>query len=109
MEDLPARLAGPKVAKTRMLAPTVLWGLTLGEPDGSGLGVAIRTVRLSSPAEAAGIKAGDVLTTLDGRWTTTVADAYAAAHGVLRGQSAEAVVLRDAKELRFQVRPVDGI
>ncbi len=109
MEDLPERLAGPRVAKTRILAPTALWGLTLGEPDGSGRGVAIRTVRPGSPAEAAGLKGGDLLTTLDGRWTATVADVYAAAHGSAPGRPAEVVVLRDGKEMRLTVRPVDGI
>ncbi len=109
MEDLPARLAGPKVARTRVLAPTALWGLTLGDPDGSGRGVAIRTVRPGSPAEAAGLKAGDLLTTLDGRWTTTAADAYAAAHGAAPARPSEAIVLRDGQELKFSVRPVDGI
>ncbi len=109
MEDLPAKLAGPKVARTRILSPTSLWGLTLGEPDPSGLGVAIRTVRAASPAEAAGLKPGDLLTTLDGRWTTTVADAYAAAHGATPGQPAEVVVRREGQEIRLQVRPVEGI
>ena len=109
MEDLPAKLAGPKVARTRILAPTSLWGLTLGEPDPSGRGVAIRTGRAAAAAEAAGLKAGDLLTTLDGRWTTTAADAYAAAHGATPGQPAEVVVRREGQEIRLQVRPVEGI
>jgi hypothetical protein len=38
MKDLPERLAGPKIARKKYLAPTGLWGLTLGEAveDGSG-------------------------------------------------------------------------
>ena len=86
IKDLPDRLAGPKVARRRVLAPAGLWGLTLGEPVDDGAGVAIKTVRPGSPAEAAGLKPGDVLTTLDGRWTTNVADAYAAAAAATPGR-----------------------
>ncbi len=32
IKDLPDRLAGPKIAKRRVLAPAGVWGLTLGEP-----------------------------------------------------------------------------
>src|SRR5205085_451388 len=72
IEELPGRLTGPKVARKRVLAPGGLLGLTLGEPTEAGSGVAIKSVRAGSPAEAAGLKAGDVLTALDGRWTASV-------------------------------------
>ena len=109
IKDLPDRLAGPKVAKRRVLAPSGLWGLSLGEPAADGSGVRIESVRAGSPAEAAGLKVGDLLTTLDGRWTTTVADVFAAAGGVPAGRDAEVVALRDGQEVRLVVRPVGGI
>jgi hypothetical protein len=109
LKELPDRLAGPKIAKRRVLAPSGLWGLTLGDPVDSGTGVAIKTVRPGSPAEQAGLKPGDVLTTLDGRWTSNTADAYLAANDVPPGQAVEAVVSRDGKELKVQVKPVGGI
>lgn len=109
MKELPGRLAGPKVARRRVLAPSGLWGLTLGEPAADGSGVAIKTVRPGSPAEQAGLKGGDVLTTLDGRWTASTTDAYHAANGATPGEAVEAVVLREGKELKVQVKPVGGI
>ncbi|WP_435008617.1 PDZ domain-containing protein [Tundrisphaera lichenicola] len=109
VKELPDRLMGPKVARRRVLAPAGLLGLTLGDPVKDGSGIAIRAVRPGSPAETAGLRPGDVLTTLDGRWTTSLADAYAAAHGSTPGQSVEAVVLRDGQEVRVQVKPVGGI
>lgn len=109
LKDLPERLAGPKIAKRRVLAPGGLWGLTLGDPVDSGTGVAIKTVRPGSPAEVAGLKVGDVLTTLDGRWTSNAADVYVAATGATPGQAVEVVVLRDGKELKLPVKPVSGI
>ncbi|HEU5116531.1 MAG TPA: aspartyl protease family protein, partial [Isosphaeraceae bacterium] len=69
MKDLPTRLAGPKKAKTLVLAPHGLFGLSVGEPRG-GLkspGVPVSAVLNGSPAQEAGLKAGDVLVSLDGR------------------------------------------
>ena len=62
-----------------------------------------------SPAARAGLKPGDVLTTLDDRWTTSVADAYAAAADVEPGRDVRVVILRDGKEQTLTVRPADGI
>lgn len=107
MKDLPERMMGPRVASRRMLAPQGFWGLTLGEP--SGQGVLVKAVAVGSPAEVSGVKVGDVLTTLDGRWTTTLADAYAAAAGVAPGTSVAAVVVREGKDLALSVSPRDGI
>ena len=107
MKDLPERMMGPRVATKRVLAPQGFWGLTLGDP--SGQGVLVKSVAAGSPAEVSGLKAGDLLTTLDGRWTTTVADAYAAAAGVAPGTLGAVVVVRDGKEMALSVSPRDGI
>lgn len=107
MKDLPERLLGPKVAESRVVAPRGLWGLTLDEP--TELGVPIKAVLAGSPAANAGLRPGDVLTTLGGRWTTTVADTFAAAAAVSPGQAAPVVVLRDQKERTLTVTPSDGL
>ena len=110
LRELPDRLAGPKTARRRVLAPRGLWGLRLGQPTGGieSPGVPIREVLPDSPAARAGLKPGDVLTTLDDRWTTSVADAYAAAADVPPGRDASVVILRDGKEQVLTVRPADG-
>jgi hypothetical protein len=110
MKDLPDRLAGPKVARKRVLAPGGVFGLSVGEPEG-GLeapGVPVVSVLEGSAADAAGLKPGDVLTSLDGRWTASVADAYAAAAGARPGRPVEAVVLRDGRERTLSVTPREG-
>jgi hypothetical protein len=111
MKTLPERLAGPKVAREVVLAPGGLWGMVVAEPDAKaklGDGLTITAVSPGSPAEAAGLKPGDLLTTLDGRWTANIPDVYAAAAGVPAGKPAEVVVVRDGKELTLTVAPKPG-
>lgn len=112
LKDLPARLAGPKVARRRVLAPQALFGLTVAEPAadevGDGDGVTIGAVAPGSPAEAAGLKPGDLLTTLDGRWTTSSVDVYFASSTIPAGRPVEAVVRRDGKLLTLTVTPAEG-
>ena len=93
MKDLPTKLAGPKVSAKRVLSPGGIIGMAVGEPGEGPSGVPIISVLADSPAAAAGLKPGDVLTTLDGRWTTSVADAYAAAESLTPGKATEVVVV----------------
>jgi hypothetical protein len=111
MKDLPERLSGPKIARHRILAPKGLWGLTVGErrADAPAPGVPILAVLPDSPAARAGLRPGDLLTTLDGRWTTSLADTYAAAAATPAGQAVEVIVLRDGHERTFTVTPAEGI
>lgn len=97
-------------AAKRVLAPSGFWGLVLqpaDDPDAPGVKVA--EVRKGSPAESAGLKAGDLLTTLDGRWTVGIADTYAAAAKVEAGREVEVVVRRDGQEKTLRVAPRAGL
>jgi len=109
--ELPDRLAGPKTIRRRVLAPGGFWGLRLARTTGNinSAGVPIVAVLPGSPAALAGLQPGDVLTTLDNRWTTSVADVYAAVADVQPGRDVSVVILRDGKEQTLTVKPVDGI
>lgn len=106
--ELPDRLAAPKEAKRRVLAPEGVFGLSVTEPGGESTGVTVASVSAGSAAEAAGLKPGDLLTTLDGRWTATVADVFAAASTVEPGRAVEAAVVREGKTLTLTVTPREG-
>jgi len=110
MKDLPGKLAGPKTGKDVVLAPMGVWGLSVAKAEGEDAtrGVRIAAVAPGTPAEGAGLKPGDLLTTLDGRWTASVADAYAAASTAPAGQAVEVVVVRDGKEVTLTVTPRAG-
>jgi len=110
MRELPDRLAGPKTVRRTVTAPGGLWGIRLGPVEGgvSSPGTPIAEVLGDSPAQAAGLKAGDVLTTIDGRWTTSPGDVYEAAAAVPAGRSVPVGVLRDGQERVIELRPADG-
>jgi hypothetical protein len=111
MKDLPARLSGPKTSRTLVLSPRSLWGFVVDEPSEglSSRGVPIRRVVAGSPAETAGLKVGDTLVAIDGRWTTSVADAYTAAQAIAPGHPARVVILHDGTEVELTLTPVEGI
>ena len=112
LRELPDRLAGPKTARRRVLAPGGLWGLRLGKPTGGidSPGVPVAEVLPDSPAAPrrpqAGRRADDARRPLD---HDSIADAYAAAADVAPGQEVRVVILRDGKEQTLTVRPADGI
>ena len=111
MKELPARLSGPKISRTMILSPQSLWGISVeNSRDGlSRRGVPIVQVVPGSPADIAGCKSGDTLIAIDGRWTTSVADVYAAAQTITPGQRTAIVILREQTELEFSITPIDGI
>src|SRR5271157_5948912 len=111
LRELPDRLTGPKTIRRRVLAPGGFWGLRLARSTGNinSTGVPIIDVLPGSPAALAGLQPGDVLTTLDNRWTTSVADVYAAVADVQPGRDVSVDILRDGKEQTLTVKPVDGI
>ena len=60
-------------------------------------------------AEAAGVKAGDRLLTIDGRWTDTITDAFTAASTVKPGREVVVVVKRSGKEVKLKATPGRGV
>ena len=90
-----------------MLAPGALFGLRV-KPGDDNQGVRVVDVATGSPAEIAGLKPGDLLTALDGRWTTSVADAYLAAATLQPGRPIEAKIIRDQTERTLSITPLDG-
>jgi hypothetical protein len=96
--------------QTQILAPAGQWGFQVYKDDkDEEPGVTVKEVVSGSPADKGGLKAGDRLLTLSGRWTDTVADCYIAAGFVLPGSEAVLVVSRDGKELQLKVKVVAGL
>jgi hypothetical protein len=102
--------AGPKKAKHEVLAPAGQWGFRVAKAAGDDApGVTLAEVMPDSPAAAAGLKKGDRLLVLDGRWTDTATDCYAAAAQVPPGTEARLLVMRDGKEKELTVKVRTGV
>jgi hypothetical protein len=106
MKAMTSALLSPG-AKT--LAPAAQFGLiAVKEAGDQADGVDIKEVIAGSPAAKAGLKRGDRLLTLDGRWTDSVSDLYEAASLVKPDEKVELQVKRGDKTLRLSVTPVKG-
>ncbi|HEV3258471.1 MAG TPA: PDZ domain-containing protein [Gemmataceae bacterium] len=94
----------------KVLTPAAQWGLVLHkQKTDEEAGVTVKEVLAGSAAAAGGLKAGDRLLTLDGRWTDNLPDAYLAASYVKPGTAAQVVVKRGGKELQLTVKPRLGL
>ncbi len=110
MQDLTNNLMNAdKQNKPKIVGAAGLWGFAVEKPKSDdAAGVVVKEVFADGPAAEAGLKAGDRILTLDGRWTDTVGDAYLAASLVKPGRSAALAVKRDGKEMTLKVTPTKG-
>ena len=95
------------VPDEKVLAPPALWGVRIDNAPGGG--VLITGVHDGSAAESAGLKKGDIITSLDDRWTDSVHELYQAASGVPAGESASVKVKRGSETLEIAITPRKGI
>jgi hypothetical protein len=97
-------------AKKQVLAPAGQWGFRVHkDTKDAEPGVTVQEVLAGGPAAAAGLKAGDRLLMLDGRWTDSVNDCYAAAAHVRPGTAARVRVKRDGKEQELTIKVQTGL
>jgi len=110
MARMMSMLFSSKAGKAAVVAPAGVWGFTVQKQQGdSGPGVTVKSVLEGSPAAAAGLKAGDRLLTLQGRWTDTVVDCYRAASTVRPGTAATLAIRREGKEMELKVTVKAGL
>jgi hypothetical protein len=105
---LTAELTNPDTVK--ILSPAGQWGfLPAKEEKDDDAGVTVKEVFPGGAAAAAGLKAGDRLLTIDGRWTDTIPDLYRAAEYIKPGATAPITIKRDSKEMTLKVKPTTGL
>jgi membrane-associated protease RseP (regulator of RpoE activity) len=110
LQTLVADLLGGEKPITKFLAPAGLWGLRVDKKsDDEASGVTINEVWPGGAAAVAGLRAGDRLLALDGRWTDSVADCYAAAGYVKPGTEIRIVIERQGKEIEVSIKPLAGL
>ena len=72
-------------------------------------GVEVLSVTPGGPAAAAGIRVGDRVLSIDGRWTDSVIDLYRAAGYVKPNAIAPVIIRRVGRDLELTVRPRAGL
>jgi hypothetical protein len=108
MENLLKVLSAPD-AKRKIVEPGGLLGIRVAKDKGDEeAGVVVREVFAGSPAALAGLRTGDRLLTLDGRWTDSVLDCYDAASKLTAGSEVRAVVQRDGAEKTLTLKVAAG-
>jgi S1-C subfamily serine protease len=109
MQSMMQTMMSSSKPQPKIAASAGQWGLEASKSvaDESD-GVNVAEVLKGGAAAEAGIKAGDRILTVDGRWTDSVSDLHAAAGFVKAGQDAVVVLKRDAKQIRLVIRPRVG-
>jgi hypothetical protein len=93
----------------RVMAPAGQWGMRVAkESDDDDSGVTVAEVYQGGAADRAGLRSGDRLLTIAGRWTDTVADTFAATEAVKPGQTVEVSVRRGGTIVRLNISPAVG-
>ena len=96
--------------EVKVLAPAGVWGIVaMKETADDRDGVTIKTVLPGGPAARAGLKSGDRLLTIAGRWTDTLADLHAAAEKCQPGTAVPVRLRRADKEMELAVTPTAGL
>lgn len=92
----------------KVIASSGLWGMATAKSEDTS-GALITEVYPQSAAEAGGLRAGDRITTVNGRWTESPLAFYEAAAGIKAGQTASVKVLRNGKEIELKIVPRSGV
>lgn len=74
--------------------------------EGSGPGLRLNGAVQGSPAEAAGIKAGDILLTFDGKPINSMEDLQTALMDAKPNVKVKIKIIRDGKQLELEITPV---
>jgi hypothetical protein len=94
----------------QILAPSAQWGMLVEKSsDDESPGVEVRKVFAGGPADTAGIRSGDRLLTLDGRWTDSVIDFYEAISQIKPGRSVIVELRREGKPVSLKITPKPGL
>ena len=111
IEDLTKSLteAGENAGQAKVVGPAGLWGFALKKLKADDEpGVTVGEVYEGTPAAKAGLKVGDRVLTIDGRWSDSLGDAHVAVSLVKPGRKADVTLTRDGKPLTISITPIVG-
>lgn len=93
-----------------VISPRSLLGIAVEKSgDDAAAGVVVERVFPGSPAARAGVKVGDRLLSIDGRWTDSVADCAEALRTIRPGETASLEIIRDGTRQMLKATLAAGI
>jgi len=105
----PGRMAAPPMAMRPSTIGVAAQPLTAEERKALGLaeneGLRVHAVQPGSPAEAAGVAVGDIITGIDGKPVGTPLEIMMALRGKAAGEAVGLALLRDGKAMKVAVTP----
>jgi serine protease Do len=101
--DLELELPALRTSRTRLGMTMMSLTDQLATYFGVKEGVLVSSVEAGSPASEAGIRAGDVITAVDGRAVRSQIDVVTAARNAARGSILEVRLVRDRKEVALKI------
>ncbi len=110
MQDLMASMMKiEEKNKPRVVSPAGLWGFAVEkEKSDDAEGVTVKTVFADGAAAKGGLKVGDRVLTIDGRWTDSLGDTIIAASLIKPGKAVAVAVKRDGKDVKLTITPTKG-
>lgn len=100
--------AGNQTAK--VLSPAAQWGLEARKKtDDEEAGIDVKAVLVGSAAAEAGLKEGDRLLTVDGRWTDSLADLFEIASHLKPGSTVPVDIKREGKDIELRIKLRAGL
>jgi hypothetical protein len=110
LETTMLQLASGGSQTPRVLSPAAQWGFKAHKKAGDeDAGVTVEEVLAGSAAAAAGLKKGDRLLTMDGRWTDSLKDVFEIASHLKPGVAVPLHVKRGDKEVALKIKPRAGL
>ena len=103
-----AAMSGGKKKEPKVASAKAYWGFDVSGSGDGDAGVNVIKIVAGSPMADAGLKVGDRILTIGGRWTDSISDTHAAAGYFSAGKPVEVVVVREGKEVRLKVTPKSG-
>lgn len=95
--------------KPRMAVASGFWGFDARALDTSKGMVTVTKVLGKSPAEAAGLLAGDQVMDIDGLWIHQLEDLHLAFQNTIPGKESSMIILREGKSRILKITPRTGI
>lgn len=110
LEATMLQLAAGGTQAPKVLSPAAQWGFRAGkQTSDEEAGVAIKEVLAGSAAAAAGLKKGDRLLSIDGRWTDSLHDVFDIVAHLKPGIAVPFAIRRDGKTLTLEIKPRAGL